>query len=111
MGVVWATPAAINAGAVIAQINKRQSAPGGGRAIEWISFSIRDLMVNRHLDALPLLVVFQVFAMETFHHASSWRANMANAHETPALSQEGGKAPQRMKRFSFWGREDSDGLR
>jgi hypothetical protein len=28
------------------KINKKQSAPGG-RAIEWISFSIRDLNVNR----------------------------------------------------------------
>jgi hypothetical protein len=33
------------------------------------------------------LVVFRVFAMERFH-VSSWWVNIANAHETPALSQE-----------------------
>ena len=58
---------------------------------------------TKSISMLRPLVAFRVFAMEWFH-ASSWWVNIANDHETPALSQERGKAPQKMKRFSFWGR-------
>jgi hypothetical protein len=42
---------------------------------------------TKSISMLRPLVVFRVFAMERFH-VSSWWVNIANAHETPALSQE-----------------------
>jgi hypothetical protein len=45
--------------------------------------AIRDLIVERrvhkvYLYALPILIVCQVAAMETFVHASPWWMNVAN---------------------------------
>jgi hypothetical protein len=71
MGVVWATAAAVNAGAVVAKINKKQSTPG--EECNGVDFVLNPRphrqppLYTKSISMLPLLVVFQVFAMERFH--------------------------------------------